>query len=163
MAVQTVQKTYVAKKETVNPEWFIIDGDGAIVGRLAVRIATVLMGKHKPGYTPHVDTGDFVIVTNCDQVRFSGKPVADKDNPHFTKKTMTKEYDYWTGYPSGRKIDTAAELLNRRPEKVLTEAVRRMLPKSKLGRKMLSKLKLYVGTEHPHQAQSPVPFPEYVK
>jgi len=161
--VQTVQKTYVAKKETVQPEWFVIDGEGEIVGRLAVRIATVLMGKHKPGYTPHVDTGDFVVVLNCDKVRFSGKAVADADNPYMTKKTQSKEYDYWTGYPSGRKVDTAAELLERHPEKVLSEAVRRMLPKSKLGRKMLSKLKLYVGTEHPHQAQSPAPFPEYVK
>lgn len=161
--MKTVQKTFVAKKETTEPQWFVIDGDGEIVGRLASRIATVLMGKHKPIYTPHVDTGDFVVVLNCDQVRFSGKAVANKENPHFTKKTMTKEYDYWTGYPSGRKVDTAADLLTRRPEKVLSEAVRRMLPKSKLGRKMLSKLKLYVGTSHPHQAQSPAPFPEYVK
>jgi large subunit ribosomal protein L13 len=161
--VKTVQKSYIAKKETVSPEWFVIDGDGEIVGRLAVRIATVLMGKHKPGYTPHVDTGDFVIVLNCDQVRFSGKPVADKDHPHFTRKTLAKEYDYWTGYPGGRVVETAAELLDRHPERVLTEAVRRMLPKSKLGRKMLSKLKLYVGSEHPHQAQQPAPFPEYVK
>jgi len=161
--VQTVQRTYVAKKETINPEWFVIDGDGEIVGRLAVRIATVLMGKHKPGYTPHVDTGDFVVVLNCDKVRFSGTPVADKNNPYLTRKTVTKEYDYWTGYPSGRKVDTAEDLLKRTPEKVLSEAVRRMLPKSKLGRKMLSKLKLYVGTDHPHQAQAPAPFPEYVK
>ncbi|SFI11041.1 50S ribosomal protein L13 [Planctomicrobium piriforme] len=161
--MKTVQKTYVAKAETVSPEWFVIDGDAEIVGRLAVRIATVLMGKHKPGYTAHVDTGDFVVVLNCDKVRFTGKSVASSENPYFTSKTMKKEYDYWTGYPGGRRIDTAAELLIRHPEKVLSEAVRRMLPKSKLGRKMLSKLKLYVGTEHPHQAQNPQPFPEYVK
>ncbi len=161
--MQTVQKTYVAKKEATNPEWFVIDGDGEVVGRLAVRLATVLMGKHKPGYTPHVDTGDFVVVLNCDKVRFTGKAVASKDNPYLTRKTQTKEYDYWTGYPSGRKVDTAEELLKRHPEKVLSEAVRRMLPKSKLGRKMLSKLKLYAGSEHPHQAQNPKPFPEYVK
>lgn len=161
--MKTVQKSFVAKKETVSPEWFVIDGDNEVVGRLASRIATVLMGKHKPGYTAHVDTGDFVIVLNCNQVRFTGKAVADADNPYFTKKTLVKEYDHWTGYPGGRRVETAAELLVRHPERVLSEAVRRMLPKSKLGRQMLSKLKLYVGTEHPHQAQAPKPFPEYVK
>lgn len=161
--MKTVQRTFVAKAETVSPEWFVVDGDNEIVGRLAARIATVLMGKHKPIYTPHVDTGDFVVVLNCDKVRFSGKPVADADNPYFTKKTMVKEYDHWTGYPGGRRVETAADLLTRKPEKVLSEAVRRMLPKNKLGRKMLSKLKLYAGTEHPHQAQNPQAFPEYVK
>lgn len=162
-AVKTVQRTFVAKAETVSPEWFVVDGDNEIVGRLAARIATVLMGKHKPSYTPHVDTGDFIVVLNCDKVRFTGKPVTNADNPYFTKKTMVKEYDHWTGYPGGRRVETAADLLVRKPEKVLSEAVRRMLPKSKLGRKMLSKLKLYAGTEHPHQAQNPQPFPEYVK
>ncbi len=161
--MKTVEKCYQAKKEETNPAWFVIDGDGEIVGRLAVRIATVLMGKHKPGYTPHVDTGDFVIVTNCEKVRFSGKSVASDENPYFTRKTLTKEYDYWTGYPSGRVVETAAELLTRHPEKVLSEAVRRMLPKTKLGRKMLSKLKLYVGEAHPHQAQNPAEFPAWVK
>jgi len=161
--VQTVQRTTVAKTETVSPEWFIVDGDNEIVGRLAVRIATVLMGKHKPGYTTHVDTGDFVIVLNVDKVRFSGKSVADKNNPYMTKKTQSKEYDHWTGYPGGRRVETAADLLERHPERVLSEAVRRMLPKTKLGRKMLTKLKLYAGTEHPHQAQAPLAFPEYVK
>lgn len=161
--MQTVQRTTVAKTETVSPEWFVVDGDNEIVGRLAVRIATVLMGKHKPGYTPHVDTGDFVIVLNVDKVRFSGKSVADENNPYMTKKTQVKEYDHWTGYPGGRRVETAAELLEKHPERVLSEAVRRMLPKSKLGRKMLSKLKLYAGAEHPHQAQNAQPFPEYVK
>ena len=161
--MKTVQKSYIAKAETTNPEWFTIDGEGEIVGRLAVRIATVLMGKHKPGYTPHVDTGDFVVVLNCDKVKFSGKAVADASNPHLTKKTLVKEYDHWTGYPGGRRVETAAELLQKHPERVLSEAVRRMLPKTKLGRKMLSKLKLYAGTEHPHQAQNPKAFPEYVK
>lgn len=161
--MKTVQKSYLAKKETTTPNWYVIDADGEIVGRLAVRIATVLMGKHQPGYTPHVDTGDFVIVLNCDKVRFSGKLAASEENPYLTRKTLTKEYDYWTGYPGGRVVETAAELLARHPEKVLTEAVRRMLPKSKLGRKMLSKLKLYTGTQHPHQAQMPQDFPAYVK
>lgn len=160
--MKTVQKSYVAKTETTSPKWFVIDGEGEVVGRLAVRIATVLMGKHKPEYTPHVDTGDFVVVLNCEKVRFTGKSVANEENPYFTKKTMTKEYDHWTGYPGGRRVETAAELLVRQPERVLSEAVRRMLPKNKLGRKMLSKLKLYAGTEHPHQAQQPAAFPEYV-
>ncbi|WP_437192916.1 50S ribosomal protein L13 [Planctomicrobium sp. SH527] len=161
--MKTVQKSYIAKTEETNPEWFSIDGEGEIVGRLAVRIATVLMGKHKPEYTPHVDTGDFVVVLNCDKVKFSGKAVTDESNPYLTKKAVVKEYDHWTGYPSGRRVETAAELLKKHPERILSEAVRRMLPKTKLGRKMLSKLKLYAGTEHPHQAQNPKAFPEYVK
>lgn len=161
--MKTVQKTYVAKKEEVTPEWYLVDADGEIVGRLATRIATVLMGKHKPTYTPHVDCGDFVVVVNCDKVRFTGKRLAHGENEYFTRKMATKEYDHYTGYPGGRRVRTGAQLLASHPEQILYEAVRRMLPKNKLGRKMLTKLKLYAGGNHPHQAQQPQEFPEYVK
>lgn len=158
--MQTVQKTTVAKKEEVNPDWFVVDAADQIVGRLATRIATVLMGKHKPIYTPHVDCGDFVVVTNCDQIRFSGKALAHPDNPNFTKKMAQKEYDYYTGYPGGRRVNTGEEILATKPTMILEEAVRRMLPKNKLGRKMLKKLKLYAGDSHPHQAQQPQELPQ---
>lgn len=161
--MKTVQKTYVAKKEEVKPDWFVVDAESQIVGRLATRIATVLMGKHKPSYTPHVDCGDFVVVVNCDKIRFSGKSLAHDEHPNYTRKLATKEYDYYTGYPGGRRVLTGSDLLERHPEKILHEAVRRMLPKSKLGRKMLTKLKLYAGPNHPHQAQQPGEFPAYVK
>ncbi|MFO1093597.1 MAG: 50S ribosomal protein L13 [Planctomycetaceae bacterium] len=155
--------TYMAKKETVQPRWFVVDADGEIVGRLATRLATILMGKHKPTYTPHVDCGDFVIVTNVEKVRFSGAPVAHASHPYFTQKMLVKEYDRFTGYTDGRKVQTAAQLLERKPEEILRLAVRRMLPKSKLGRHMLEKLKLYAGPNHPHQAQMPVELPEYLR
>lgn len=156
-------KTFMEKRETVTPRWYVVDGDGQIVGRLAVKLANVLMGKHKPTYTPHVDCGDYVIVVNADKVRFSGQPLAHETHPHFTQKMLRKEYDRYTGYPGGRKVTTAAELLERKPEFILQEAVRRMLPKNKLGRQMLRKLKLYAGTEHPHQAQQPVEMPEHLR
>lgn len=157
--MQLVQKTTVAKKEEVSPDWYTVDASEQIVGRLATRIAVILMGKHKPIYTPHVDCGDFVVVTNCDQVRFTGKKLAHADNPNFTKKMAQKEYDYYTGYPGGRRVNTGEEILATNPTKILEEAVRRMLPKNKLGRKMLQKLKLYAGANHPHQAQQPQELP----
>ena len=137
-------KTYMAKKGEIDRQWWVVDGAGAVVGRLASQIATILMGKHRPTYTPHVDTGDFVVVTNVEKVEFSGN------------KWTTKTYARYSGYP-GLKIETAESLRGRIPERVLREAVRRMLPKNKLGRQMLSKLKLYAGDEHPHQAQQPQP------
>ncbi len=155
-------KSYMAKKEEVRADWFVLDADAEIVGRIATKIATVLMGKHKPTYTPHVDCGDYVVVLNVELVRFSGKSVAHPKHPYFTSKMLTKTYDRYTGYPSGRRIRTAADVWERKPEMLLYEAVRRMLPKNKLGRVMLKKLKLYVGTDHPHQAQEPKPFPEYI-
>jgi large subunit ribosomal protein L13 len=155
-------KSYMAKKEDVRADWFVLDADAEIVGRIATKIATVLMGKHKPTYTPHVDCGDYVVVLNVELVRFSGKSVAHPKHPYFTSKMLTKTYDKYTGYPSGRRIKTAADVWERKPEMLLYEAVRRMLPKNKLGRGMLKKLKLYVGTDHPHQAQEPKPFPEYI-
>jgi large subunit ribosomal protein L13 len=159
----TVTKTFMAKRESVEPVWFVVDADALIVGRLATKIATVLMGKHKPTYTPHVDTGDYVIVINADRVRFSGSPVAHPKHPYMTTKMEKKIYDRYSGYPSGRKLSTALEVWQRKPEMILREAVRRMLPKNKLGRRMLMKLKLYSGTEHPHQAQCPQEIPDYLK
>lgn len=135
-------KTYIAKKGELEKKWFAVDATDRIVGRLASDIAVVLMGKHRPTYTPHVDTGDFVVVTNVEKVRFTGN------------KWAKKRYTWYTGYP-GLHAETAQKRLETKPELILREAVRRMLPKNKLGRKMLSKLKLYVGPDHPHQSQCP--------
>lgn len=137
-------KTYMAKKGELEQKWWLVDASEKVVGRLASDIAMILMGKHRPTYTPHVDTGDYVIVVNVDKIVFSGK------------KWQQKQYTWYTGWP-GLRSETAAERLARRPEKVLSEAVRRMLPKNKLAFKMLDKLKIYAGSEHPHQAQLPVP------
>ena len=163
MGIAAVTKCYMAKKEDVHPQWFVVDADGEIVGRLATRLATILMGKHKPTYTPHVDCGDFLVVINAEKVRFSGAEAAHPDHPNFTTKMHTKVYEHYTGYPGGRRFETAASLIDRRPEMILREAVRRMLPKNKLASKMLKKLKLYAGTEHPHQAQNPQELPEYLR
>jgi len=137
-------KTYMAKPAEVAPQWWHVDGTDQIVGRLASDIATILMGKHRPTYTPHVDTGDFVIVTNVEKVAFTGR------------KWEQKTYTWYTGYP-GQRSETAETRREKKPELILQEAVRRMLPKSRLGRKMLKKLKLFVGPDHPHQAQQPKP------
>ena len=136
-------RTYVVKKEEVERAWLHIDANGAILGRLAVEIARILMGKHKPSYTPHVDCGDFVVVTNCEKVRVTGRKMTDKL--------------YWRSsqYFSGLKSEPMCSLMGRRPEQVLRLAVRRMLPKTTLGRHMLRKLKIYAGPEHPHAAQKP--------
>ena len=136
-------KSFMAKKGQVSQKWLLADANGAIVGRMAAKIAMILMGKNKPTYTPHVDTGDYVIVVNADKLRLSGS------------KAEAKEYDYYTYHPSGRKVVSFAEMMESHPEKVLTLAVRRMLPKSNLGREMLKKLKIYRGPEHEHQAQQP--------
>ena len=138
------QKSYVAKTGELDKSWFLVDGTDQVVGRLASDIATILMGRHRPTYTPHVDTGDFVIVTNVEKVAFSGS------------KWDKKRYTWYTGYP-GLREETARKRHEKHPEKILSEAVRRMLPKNKLGRQMLSKLKLVVGPDHPHQAQNPEP------
>ncbi len=137
------QRTTMAKLAEVDPQWILVDGTDKIVGRLATEIATILMGKHRPTYTPHVDTGDYIVVVNCEKVKFTGK------------KWEQKTYAWYTGYPRQRTIN-AETRLERRPELILKEAVRRMLPKSKLGTKMLEKLKLHVGPNHDHQAQQPV-------
>ena len=137
------QKTTLAKKGSICPSWFLADAQDQILGRLATKVATVLMGKHRPEYTPHVDTGDFVIVTNCEKIKLTGR------------KRQTKEYDHYTYHMGGRKIISFEDMMQRKPEKVVEEAVRRMLPKNKLGRKLFKKLKVYSGDEHPHQAQQP--------
>ena len=152
----------MAKKEEVRPQWFVVDADKQIVGRLAAKLAVVLMGKHKPTYTPHVDCGDYIVVLNVERVRFSGRPLAHPRHPYFSSKMLSKTYDRYTGYPGGRRIETAADVWERKPEFILYEAVRRMLPKNKLGKAMLKKLKLYTGTEHPHQAQQPEQLPEHL-
>ena len=136
--------TYMAKPAEVEQKWLLVDATDKIVGRLASDIAVILMGKHRPTYTPHVDTGDFVVVVNAEKVKFTGK------------KWDNKEYRWTTGYPGQRSVKAAVRL-ERQPTLILEEAVRRMLPKNKLASKMLSKLKIYAGAEHPHQAQNPEP------
>ena len=136
-------KSFMAKKEQVEHKWVLVDASDAILGRMAAKIAPILMGKTKPIYTPHVDTGDYVIVVNAEKIKGTGK------------KAQTKEYDYYTHFPGGHKFVSFADMMARKPEKVIELAVRRMLPKNKLARKMLKKLKVYRGPEHDHQAQSP--------
>ena len=136
-------KSFMAKKEEVDHKWLIVDADGAILGRLAAKIAPILMGKTKPEYTPHVDTGDYVIVLNAEKVQVSGK------------KAEQKEYDFYSRFPGGHKYVNFADMLERNPERVIEMAVRRMLPKTKLGKQMLKKLKVYRGSEHNQQAQQP--------
>jgi large subunit ribosomal protein L13 len=136
-------KSFLAKKGEVEPKWLLVDAEGAILGRMAAKIAPILMGKTKPTYTPHVDTGDYVIVVNADKIKVTGK------------KAQAKEYDYYTYHPGGHKYVSFADMMAKKPEKVIELAVRRMLPKNALGRKMLKKLKVYRGPEHDHQAQRP--------
>jgi large subunit ribosomal protein L13 len=145
--MRTANKCFLAKAGEVDRKWYVVDAQDKVLGRLAARIATVLMGKHKPTYTPHVDTGDFVIVLNAGKVRVTGR------------KRQTEVYQSYTRYPGGRKVVSMEQLLPRHPDRVLREAVRRMLPKSKLGGHMLEKLKLQTGPTHPHQAQKPEPMP----
>jgi large subunit ribosomal protein L13 len=139
-----IMTTYMAKPGEVEQKWHLVDASDQILGRLASRIAVILMGKHRPTYTPHVDTGDFVVVVNAEKVKMTGK------------KWEQKEYRWYTGYPGQRSV-SAETRHERHPELILTEAVRRMLPKNKLAVKMLSKLKVYAGPEHPHQPQQPQP------
>ncbi|RKD25405.1 LSU ribosomal protein L13P [Caminicella sporogenes DSM 14501] len=136
-------KSYVAKPHEVERKWYVIDAEGKTLGRLATQVATILRGKHKPIYTPHVDTGDFVIIVNAEKVKLTGK------------KLDQKMFRWHTGYPGGLKERTYRDMLNNRPEKVIFHAVKGMLPKNRLGRKMIKKLKVYRGPEHNHQAQKP--------
>ncbi len=138
-----IPKSTLARKETHEPEWFVVDAEGKTLGRLATKLARILMGKHKPTYTPHVDTGDYVVVVNAEKVRVSGR------------KMYQKEYDWYTRYPGGHKTMVMRDFMAKHPTRVLELAVRRMLPKSRLGRQMLKKLKVYTGPDHPHQAQQP--------
>jgi large subunit ribosomal protein L13 len=136
-------KSFLAKKEEIQRKWVIVDADGAILGRLAAKIAPILMGKTKPIYTPSVDTGDFVIVINADKIKVTGK------------KAQDKEYDYYTFYPGGHVYVSFEDMMTRRPERVVELAVKRMLPKSALGEHMFKKLKVYRGSDHKHSAQQP--------
>ncbi len=136
-------KTYFAKKTDVERKWYLIDADGKVVGRLASQVAVILRGKNKTIYTPHVDTGDFVIVINADKVRFTGN------------KLHQKEYIHHSGYPGGIKKKTANDLMKNAPEKIIFSAVDGMLAKNKLRSLQLKRLKVYRGPEHPHKAQNP--------
>ncbi|MDY0300351.1 MAG: 50S ribosomal protein L13 [Trichlorobacter sp.] len=136
-------KTEVAKKEQVTHQWFVVDAENIVLGRLATRIADVLRGKHKPIYTPSVDTGDFVVVLNADKIALTGNKAADKT------------YYSHSGFPGGIKSVTAGELLEKKPEELIRKAVKGMLPKNKLARQMIKKLKVYAGGAHPHEAQQP--------
>jgi large subunit ribosomal protein L13 len=138
--------TFMAKPGVVPQRWFVIDAADQVVGRLAVQIATILRGKHRPEYTPHIDTGEFVVVVNAAKLRFTGK------------KMETKEYHWYTRYPGGYKTATAKQWIETHPERILEAAVRRMVPRTKLGRKQMTKLKIYAGSQHPHQAQQPQEF-----
>ena len=132
-----------ANAATVQRDWYVVDGTNQTVGRMCAKIAAVLRGKNKAYYTPHVDCGDYIIVTNCEKVVFTGN------------KLDEKIYDTYSGYPGGRKEETAKNLMKRRPEVVIERAVKGMLPKNRLGRKMYKKLFVYTGAEHPHGAQRP--------
>jgi large subunit ribosomal protein L13 len=140
-------KTTLAKPADRKPDWYVVDADGETLGRLSVRIANVLRGRHKPTYTPHVDTGDGVIVVNAEKVRVTGR------------KEDQKTYMFYSGYFGNEKYVTLSEFRGRRPEFIIEHAVKGMLPRNKLARQMIKKLKVYAGAEHPHEAQEPKPLP----
>lgn len=136
-------KTYSAKKETARHNWFVVDATDKTLGRMATEIANRLRGKHKAEYTPHVDTGDYVVVVNAEKVKVTGNKAADKN------------YYHHTGYPGGIKSTSFEKLIDKAPERAIEAAVKGMMPKNKLSRAMLGKLKVYAGNEHPHSAQQP--------
>ncbi|MCZ6573463.1 MAG: 50S ribosomal protein L13 [Planctomycetota bacterium] len=138
-------KTPMAKRGEIEPRWYLVDAGKEVLGRAATRIAMILQGKHRPTYTAHVDTGDYIVVINAEKIQATGA------------KEAQKMYQWYTGWHGGRKERTLADMRVRKPEEVLRSAVRRMLPKTRLGKQMLSKLKLYAGAEHPHEAQQPEP------
>ncbi len=138
--------TIMAKEATITRRWLLIDAKDQVVGRLAVQIANLLRGKHRPEYTPHVDTGEYVIVINAEKVRFTGN------------KLNSQTYQWYTRYPGGQKTVTAKQWLETHPDRILYEAVRRMVPRNRLGRQQMTKLKIYAGTQHPHQGQQPQEF-----
>ena len=138
-------KTYVAKPSTIEKKWYVVDAKGKTLGRLATVVADTLRGKRKPIYTPNIDTGDFVIVINAEQIVVTGN------------KPEQKMYYHHSGYPGGLREESYAKLLARRPEEIVRRAVRGMLPHNKLGRAQIRKLKIYTGAEHPHEAQTPKP------
>ena len=137
-------KTYQAKNEELDPKWYLVNAEGKVLGRLSTELAKILRGKNKPTYTPHQDTGDFVIVVNAGKVTLTGKKMKDKI------------YYHHTGYPGGIKEVNAEKLLAKKPAEMIRMAVKGMLPKTSLGRQMLRKLKIYAGPNHPHEAQKPI-------
>jgi large subunit ribosomal protein L13 len=143
-------KTYVAKPTDRERNWLLVDANGLTLGRLSTQIADALRGKRKPTYTPHIDTGDFVVVINAEKIAVTGNKLAEK------------RYYRHSGYPGGLKSRTLAEQLDRQPEEVIRHAVKGMLPRNRLARKQLTKLKIYAGPEHPHAAQQPVPMEIHV-
>jgi len=138
-------KTYSPKPNEINRQWFLVDAKGKTLGRLATELAKRLRGKHKPEFAPHLDCGDFIVVINAEQVHTTGR------------KLEQKKYYWHTGYPGGIKSKTLSQMLAQKPEQVIMKAVKGMLPKNRLGRKLLKKLKVYAGDQHPHQAQQPKP------
>ena len=138
--------TFMAKPETITRRWFVIDAADQVVGRLAVQIANILRGKHRPEYTPHVDTGEFVIVINASKLRFTGK------------KLDTQTYHWYTRYPGGYRTAHARDWMTKHPDRILRMAVQRMVPRNRLGRQQMTKLKIYADNTHPHQAQNPIEF-----
>jgi large subunit ribosomal protein L13 len=142
--------TTIARPADVEHGWFVIDAEDQVLGRLATRVATVLRGKHKTTFTPHVDTGDFVIVINAGKVRFTGR------------KLEQKFYHRYSGFPGGMDSRRASDVLRDDPERIIHQAVKGMLPKNKLARHVITKLKIYAGSEHPHSAQQPQPFPAHI-
>ncbi|MCD4779349.1 MAG: 50S ribosomal protein L13 [Candidatus Omnitrophica bacterium] len=138
------QKTYMAKDSDVVKKCYLIDATDKVLGRVATKVATILRGKHKPTYTPHVDTGDMVVIINSEKIRVTGN------------KTKAKEYQRYSGYPSGQKTLTFEKLMAKAPNRIMQLAVKRMIPRGPLGYKMITKLKIYSGAEHPHQAQKPI-------
>jgi large subunit ribosomal protein L13 len=141
-------KTYSAKPKEIEQRWYLVDAEGQTLGRLATRIADTLRGKRKAVYTPHIDTGDFVVVVNAEKIAVTGK------------KREEKIYYRHSGYPGGLRERTFAEEIERRPTEVLRKAVKGMLPRNRLARRQLTKLKVYAGPDHPHEAQNPNPLPE---
>lgn len=136
-------KTFSPKKENIERQWYLVDAKNQVLGRLASHVARILRGKHKPIFAPHVDTGDHVIIINAERIRVTGK------------KAQQKRYKRYSGYPSGLKETVYEEMLAKHPERILEHAIKGMLPKNRLGRKMFKKLRIYTGEQHPHQAQRP--------
>lgn len=138
-------KTFLARKETVEPKWYVVDASGQVLGRLAVKVANILRGRHKPTYTPHVDTGDFVVIINADKIQLTGK------------KEEQKQYMFFSGYIGGESYRSVPHMRENKPAFIIEHAVKGMLPKNRLARQMMKKLKVYGGESHPHESQEPTP------
>ncbi len=137
------KQTYFFKNEEIAKKWFLVDAKDKTLGRIASQVATILRGKHKPSFTPNADIGDFVIIVNADKVKLTGK------------RPELKEYFHYTGYPGGAKFESFKDLIKTQPEKVVMHAVKGMIPHNRLGRRLIQKLKVYAGPNHPHKAQQP--------